>query len=100
MPPSKKSRATLFALAEQRSKDANLGPNRISQKLVQDVDGLLSKRAVERELQKLRKLSVDAYITRVLEPAESTTLPSAKSMVRMINGKIYNEVDMGPLYAI
>ncbi len=100
MARSTKAKPSLFALAEQRAKDSNVGANRPLMDLTRNMKGLMSQRAMDKELQKLKKLDVDAYIARVLDPAEASSLPSAKATVRMINGKVFNEVDMGPLYAV
>jgi acetyl/propionyl-CoA carboxylase alpha subunit/acetyl-CoA carboxylase beta subunit len=100
MPRSTKTSTNLFALAEQRAKDTHVGANRPTLDLTQGMQCLMNQKSMDRELAKLKKLEVDDYIARVLEPAESTSLSSAKAAVRMINGKIFNEVDMGPLYAV
>lgn len=66
----------------------------------QQVEGLLSKSAIDRELKILKGLDVDRYISRVLEPAESASRASAKATVQQLPGKVFHEVDMGPLYAV
>jgi acetyl/propionyl-CoA carboxylase alpha subunit len=100
MPRNANTKKSLFTLAEQRAKEACAMDGRPVFELTRRVKGLMTQKAMNRELQRLKKLSVDDYIACVLEPAESASLPSAKALVRMINGKLFNEVDMGPLYAV
>ena len=103
MPASKKSKAnssSLFLSVEQAVKDFGVGSGKRPFDWNGKVDNLLTPRALQKELGTLKNLSVDDYIARVLEPAESTGLVSARNVVRMFNGKTYNEVDMGPLYAV
>jgi acetyl/propionyl-CoA carboxylase alpha subunit/biotin carboxyl carrier protein len=65
-----------------------------------DIEGLLSSKNISSELKHLESLSIDGYISRVLDPAESTQRLSAKSVLQAQRGKIFNEFDLGPLYSV
>ena len=94
------SNLLLFTNAEKVAKDYAL--NNVTHPFAwhTKVSGLLQEAEIAKELQKLKTLSVDDYISRVLDPAEAGSRPSAKAVVRKLNGKIYNEIDQGPLYAV
>ncbi len=92
-----KTNHRLFTLAEQQIKTAHSGSER---RLTGHMKGLVCPKEISKELERLKELSVDGYISRVLDLAESASLPSAKTVLRMINGKVFNEIDMGPLYAV
>ncbi|MEH6549957.1 MAG: biotin carboxylase N-terminal domain-containing protein [Pseudomonadales bacterium] len=64
------------------------------------VSGLLTAKQIKSELGQLESLSVDDYITRVLDPAESPQRASAKVVIQALRGKIYNEFELGPLYSV
>lgn len=103
MPAKKSSSAKgtgLFTSVEQTVRDFRVGSGNRPYNWQGKIQGLMSNKALGKELEVLKKLSVDDYIARVLEPAESNAMVSARSVARMINGKTYNEVDMGPLYAV
>ena len=91
---------SLFTSVEEQVRDFRVGSGNRPYNWQGKVKGLMSEKALEKELGILKKLSVDDYIARVLEPAESNSMVSARNIARMINGKTYNEVDMGPLYAV
>ena len=91
---------SLFTSVEQKVRDFQVGSGTRPFEWQGKIQGLMSDEALQKELGILKNLSVDDYITRVLEPAESNTMISARNVVRMINGKTYNEIDMGPLYAV
>jgi acetyl/propionyl-CoA carboxylase alpha subunit len=65
-----------------------------------EISGLLSTEQLDSELAQLEALSVDDYIARVLDPAESPQRPSAKVVVQNLRGKIFNEFELGPLYCV
>ena len=94
------SSQSLFCTVEQAVSEFGVGSGKRPFNWNGKIDGLLTPKALQKELGVLKNLSVDDYIARVLEPAESNGLVSARNVVRMFNGKTYNEVDMGPLYAV
>jgi|MEHZ01.5.fsa_nt_MEHZ011457229.1_10 acetyl/propionyl-CoA carboxylase alpha subunit/acetyl-CoA carboxylase beta subunit len=103
MPATQKALAakdSLFTTVEQKVRDFKVGSGTRPFNWEGKIQGLMSEKVVAKELGILKNLSVDDYIARVLEPAESNTMVSARNVVRMINGKTYNEIDMGPLYAV
>ena len=51
------------------------------------ISGLLSPEQIEAELGQLEILSVDGYIARVLDPAESPQRASAKVVIQGFRGK-------------
>ena len=91
---------SLFTTVEQAMRDLRVGSGKRPFNWADKVEGLISAKGLQKELNLLKNLSVDAYIARVLEPAESTTMVSARNLVRMINGKTFSELDMGPLYSV
>ena len=92
------SNLLLFTNAEKVAKDFALNNVTHPFDWHKKVAGLISESDVSKELKKLKSLAVDDYIARVLDPAEAGSRPSAKTIVRKLKGKIYNEVDQGPLY--
>ena len=90
----------LFNNAERVSKDHALSHHIHPYSWHTKVASLLSEQDIEKELNTLKSLPVDDYISRVLDPAESASRPSAKTVIRKIKGKVHNEVDLGPLYAV
>ncbi len=90
----------LFSLAEQQAKDYALNQGTNPFAWHQRIPGLLSATEINREAGNLKKLSVDEYVGRTLEPAEATSRPSAKSVVKRFRGTVHDEVDMGPYYAV
>ncbi len=69
-------------------------------KVILPAKGFLSSEQVDSELKILGTLGVDDYITRVLDPVEAKSRPSAKTIISRINGKVIKQVSMGPLYAV
>tara|TARA_B110000483_G_scaffold70401_3_gene87968 strand:- start:64967 stop:69514 length:4548 start_codon:yes stop_codon:yes gene_type:complete len=103
MPATQKALAakdSLFTTVEQKVRDFKVGSDTRPFNWEGKIQGLMSEKAVAKELGVLKNLSVDDYIARVLEPAESNTMVSTRNVVSMINGKTYNEIDMGPLYTV
>ncbi len=90
----------LFREIEHRARNFALDGIRHPFAWHSDVRGLLSTDRIAAELLQLEALSVDDYIGRVLDPAESTQRPSAKVVIRNLRGKIFNEFELGPLYSV
>ena len=91
---------SLFTSVEQTVRDFRVGSGNRPYNWTGKIQGLMSEKALQKELGVLKNLTVDDYIARVLDPAESNAMVSARNVAHMINGKTYNEVDMGPLYAV
>ena len=59
-----------------------------------DVRGLLSADDVEKEVQQLKRIDVDSYIQRVINPSESKKRPSASEIIQQLGSKIISEKQM------
>jgi len=95
-----KDQVRLFKDIERRAKNLSLNGRKHPFKWHQDISGLLSPKAVELTRQSLKELTVDDYVTKVLDPAESTSRPSARDAVSKLRGKIHSEFELGPLYSV
>jgi len=95
-----KEQVSLFKDIERRAKNLSLNGKKHPFKWHQKVSGLLSPKAVENTRQSLKKLAVDDYVAKVLDPAESTNRPSAREIVSKLRGKIHSEFELGPLYSV
>ena len=90
---------SLFSDIEKRANDLALNGNKHPFKWHKNIEGLLSPKSVEATRQSLKKLDVDDYVSKVLDPAESTSRPNAKAVISQIRGKIHSEFELGPLYS-
>lgn len=97
---SKTSDLLLFANAEKVAKDYAFNNVKHPYSWHTKVSGLLTETEINKELKTLKSLSVDDYISRVLDPAEAGSRPSAKTILRKLKGKVHKEVDSGSLYAV
>jgi len=91
---------SLFSDIEKRANDLALNGNKHPFKWHKNIEGLLSPKSVEATRQSLKKLNVDDYVSKVLDPAESTSRPNAKAVISQIRGKIHSEFELGPLYSV
>ncbi|GIT09167.1 MAG: hypothetical protein CM1200mP30_27970 [Pseudomonadota bacterium] len=66
--------------------------------MIQKGKGLLSADDVEKEVQQLKRIDVDSYIQRVVNPSESKKRPSAPEIIQQLGSKIIAEETDGPLY--
>ena len=83
-----KDQVRLFKDIERRAKNLSLNGRKHPFKWHQDISGLLSPKAVELTRQSLKELTVDDYVTKVLDPAESTSRPSARDAVSKLSGTL------------
>ncbi|MEQ9023444.1 MAG: carboxyl transferase domain-containing protein, partial [Pseudomonadales bacterium] len=90
----------LFSLAEKQAKDYALNNLKHPFNWHKRIEGLFSESAINKEVSKLKSLPVDDYIARALEPAEAGSRPSARNIVRKFRGKVHEETDIGPYYAV
>ncbi len=97
---SAKSELLLFSDVEQRAKNFALNGVIHPFDWHGNIEGLISESAIDEGLSTLKSLSVDDYISRVLEPAESVNRPSAKAIVQQLRGRVYSESELGPLYSV
>ena len=61
-----------------------------------EVKGLLSVENVEKEVQQLKRIDVDSYIQRVVNPSESKKRPGAPEIIQQLGSKIIAEETDGP----
>ena len=52
-----------------------------------EILGLLSNEEIQKEVQQLKKVDVDSYIHRVVNPSESKKRPSASEVIKQLGGK-------------
>ena len=64
-----------------------------------EILGLLSNEEIQKEVQQLKKVDVDSYINRVVNPSESKKRPSASEVIKQLGGKMISDEIEGPLYA-
>ena len=95
-----KEQVSLFKDIERRAQNLSLNGKKHPFKWHQKISGLLSPKAVETTRQSLKELAVDDYVATVLDPAESTSRPSARDIVSKLRGKIHSEFELGPLYCV
>lgn len=88
----------LFVQAEHLAKDFSLFPDKSLPSVVEKLDGLIDDDKIQANLKAIKKLDVDAYITRTVEPAEDNKRPSAKDVIAGFNGKVITETSQGPFY--
>ncbi|NND00472.1 MAG: ATP-grasp domain-containing protein, partial [Gammaproteobacteria bacterium] len=93
-----KNHIDLFNDVERRAKNLALSGVLHPFDWHRKISGLLTEKQIETTRRKLRQLSVDDYVSRVLDPAESAKRTSAKEVVAMFRGKIHSEFELGPLY--
>lgn len=93
-------RSDLFVDIEHRTKNFALDGTKHPFDWHQNIDGLLSKSQIDSIRNEIRALSVDEYVARVLDPAESTNRTSAKAILSKFKGQIHSEFDLGPLYSV
>lgn len=86
----------LYLNAESLAKDFSLFPRKEPASVIQ---GLLTEQQIEKELDSLRNMEVDAYIAATVAPTEESTRPGSKEIVRALDVPVFNEVENGPLYA-
>ena len=86
----------LYVNAESLAKDFSLFPRKEPASVIH---GLLTEQQIEKELDSLRNMEVDAYIEATVAPTEESTRPGSKEIVSALDVPIFNEVENGPLYA-
>ena len=94
------TQSDLFTDVERRANNLALNGTKHPFKWHENIEGLISPKKVESTRQALKKLDVDDYVAKVLDPAESATRPNAKDILSQVRGKIHSEFELGPLYAV
>jgi hypothetical protein len=89
-----------FHAAEVMSHDLSLLRGKKKPAFFDDsgIQGLLSTEEIEEEVRQLKKVDVDSYIHRVVNPSESKKRPSAPEVIQQLGGKMIAEETEGPLY--
>ncbi len=96
----RKNRQSAFHTAEVMSHDLSLIRGKKQAVFFDDseIKGLLSVKKIESVVEQLKKIDVDSYIQRVVNPSESKKRPSAPEVIQQLGGKIIKEENEGPLY--
>ncbi len=95
-----KKQTSAFHAAEVMSHDLSLLRGKRLSAFFDDseVKGLLSAEEIEKKVQQLKRIDVDSYIQRVINPSESKKRPSAPEIIQQLGGKMIAEETDGPLY--
>ena len=86
----------LYLNAESLASDFSLFPRKEPAAVI---DGLLTERQIEIELEQLRNMEVDAYIAATVAPTEESTRPGARQIIQALGLPVFNEISEGPFYA-
>ncbi|MCW8994437.1 MAG: ATP-grasp domain-containing protein [Psychromonas sp.] len=89
----------LFLHAEHIAKDFSLFPDNSLPSNTERLEGLIERKQIQSNLKTIKKLDVDAYIARTVQPAEDNKRPGAKQIVSGFNGKIITEQVNGAFYS-
>ena len=89
----------LFLHAEHIAKDFSLFPDNSLPSNTDRLEGLIDSKRIQSNLATIKKLDVDAYIARTVQPAEDNKRPGAKDIVSGFNGKIVTEQLNGAFYS-
>jgi len=94
------TQSDLFSDVERRANNLALNGTKHPFDWHENIKGLIKPKKIEATRQALKKLDVDDYVAKVLDPAESTSRPNAKQAISQIRGKIHSEFELGPLYSV
>ncbi len=89
----------LFLHAEHIAKDFSQFPDNSLPSNTDRLQGLIERQRIQSNLATIKKLDVDAYIARTVQPAEDNKRPGAKDIVSGFNGKIVTEQLNGAFYS-
>ena len=89
----------LFGKAEHDARDYSAFPGNRSPSVSTPIEALLTPELCAAKARELQSLSVDDYVSAVLEPAELPSRTSACDVIRQLKGKAVVEISNGPLYA-
>jgi len=90
----------LFLHAEHIAKDFSLFPDDSLPSTTDHLEGLIDSQQIQSNLATIKKLDVDAYIARTVQPAEDNKRPGAKAIIAGFNGKIITEKLNGAFYSV
>jgi acetyl-CoA carboxylase alpha subunit len=63
------------------------------------LSGILSSSAVRQQVRALARLDVDGYVAAAVHPSEDPNRPGIRWLVRHLEAQLFDELEMGPLYA-
>ncbi len=99
MKSPKSPRRLVFVEAEKTATAAGLASGDKPAYLRQpELEGVLGREAITRNIRVLRNLEVDEYIRRTIWPSEHPKRKSAPEVIRQLGGDIIQEIQEGPLY--
>ncbi len=90
----------LFIKAEDLASDFSLSPNSGEVTPDKNLEGLVKGNKIDSILKGLRKLKVDKYIEKTVQPTEDKSRISAKAVLKLFDGEIIREHVHGPLYVV
>ena len=90
----------LFLDTEQAASDFSLFPRASTPSVSRNIQGLVSDRRGQQQLQKLRQLDVDEYVRTTVAPAENPTRTGVRAAIEALGWPILRELARGPLYAV
>ncbi|MFT7245412.1 MAG: hypothetical protein ACI82A_002780, partial [Candidatus Azotimanducaceae bacterium] len=85
----------LYLIAESLAEDFSLFPRRETSSVIK---GLMSSQQIEKNLENLRNMDVDAYIAATVSPGEETSRPGSRDIIDSLDLKFLKEVELGPFY--
>ncbi len=86
----------LYLLAESLSQDFSLFPSRQPASVI---EGLLTEQQINRQVEQLKTMDVDAYIAATVTPCEEVSRPGSKLIIKAMDVPVLREVSDGPFYA-
>ncbi|KPU83054.1 carbamoyl-phosphate synthase large subunit [Psychromonas sp. PRT-SC03] len=89
----------LFIHAEHIAKDFSLFPDNSLPSNTKNLEGLIAPERIKSNLALIKKMDVDAYIERTVQPAEDNKRPGSKHIIAGFNGKIITERSNGAFYS-
>ena len=90
----------LFLDSERAASDFSLFPRSSNPSVPHNIQGLVSDRRVQQQLQTLRQLDVDEYVRATVAPAENPARTGVRAAIDALGWSISHELSRGPLYAV
>jgi hypothetical protein len=87
----------LYLIAENLAQDFSLFPRRETANVIK---GLMSSQQIEKNLENLRNMDVDAYIAATVSPGEEASRPGSRDIIASLDLTILKEVSNGPFYGV
>ena len=87
----------LYLIAENLAQDFSLFPRRETANVIK---GLMSSQQIEKNLESLRNMDVDAYIAATVSPGEEASRPGSRDIIASLDLTILKEVSNGPFYGV